>query len=129
MKAKAVDFVCYVVTDMEKSLVFYRDMLGLQLDAIHQGTWAEFSLGPVVLALCETSRWEKLCGGGGVEGGTGGGLALAVEDVSASVAELKSKGVAILNGPIEGLVCHIALITDPDGNRLWLHQRKDGTCG
>ncbi len=126
MKAKAVDFVCYVVTDMERSLVFYRDMLGLQLDAVYEGNWAEFSIGSLMLALCATSRGGKAPQPDYQGGGT---VALAVEDVPASVAELKSKGVTILNGPWEGPVCHLAVIADPDGNRLWLHQRKDGTCG
>ena len=29
----------------------------------------------------------------------------------------------------ESPICHLACIEDPDGNHVWLHQRKDGTFG
>jgi hypothetical protein len=33
----------------------------------------------------------------------------------------------VLAEPEESSVCHLAAISDPDGNRLYLHQRQDGT--
>ena len=52
-----------------------------------------------------------------------------MEDVSAAVEELRARGVTIEGGPFEAGVCSSALIRDPDGNLLILHQRKDGTAG
>lgn len=125
MKVRAVDFVSYGVSNMDKALAFYRDTLGLKLEMVYEGIWAEFSVGGVTLALVGPP-WGSPPQPGYQGGGT---VALAVEDVQASLAELKAKGVAVLDGPHDSPVCHMALIADPDGNRLWLHQRKDGTCG
>jgi predicted enzyme related to lactoylglutathione lyase len=49
--------------------------------------------------------------------------------VRAAVAELRGKGVAVLSEPYETGICFLATIADPDGNRLILHQRKDGSAG
>ena len=43
--------------------------------------------------------------------------------------ELRGKNVPVLMGPIVTPVCHMALITDPAGNSVYLHDRKDGTAG
>jgi predicted enzyme related to lactoylglutathione lyase len=120
-----VDFVSYGVSDMEKALAFYRDILGLTLEMVYEGIWAEFSVGAMTLALVGPP-WGAPPQPGYQGGGT---AALAVEDVGASLEELKAKGVAVLDGPHDTPVCHMAMIADPDGNRIWLHQRKDGTCG
>ena len=41
----------------------------------------------------------------------------------------RASRVTIEAGPQESGVCYSALIRDPDGNLLILHQRKDGTAG
>ena len=125
MNARAVDFVCYNVSDMKMALGFYRDALGLSLESMHEEIWAEFSVGAVSLALCGPP-WATPPQPGYQGGAT---VALAVEDVRASVAELRAKGVSILEDTMDTPVCLMAIVADPDGNRLWLHQRKDGTCG
>jgi len=125
MEVRAVDFVVYDVSDMEKAITFYRDTLGLTLDFYLEGNWAEFSIENVTLALCGPK-------GGGTppqRGYQGGAMvALAVRDMNAAVEELRSKGVHV-EDPFDGSVCYVARMEDPDGNRLWLHQRKDGTAG
>lgn len=125
MKAKAVDFVCYNVADMGKALGFYRDALGLTLAHTYEGIWAEFEVGGVTLALCGPP-WGTPPQPG-YQGGAS--VALAVDDVRASVDELRGKGVTIVQEAEESPVCLMATVADPDGNRLFLHQRKDGTCG
>jgi predicted enzyme related to lactoylglutathione lyase len=35
----------------------------------------------------------------------------------------------VLMDPVETRVCWMSFIADPDGNRICLHQRKDGTAG
>jgi predicted enzyme related to lactoylglutathione lyase len=44
------------------------------------------------------------------------------------VEALRGQGVRVLAESEESSVCHMATISDPDGNRLYLHQRKDGTA-
>lgn len=122
MKAKAIDFAVYEVADLQRAISFYRDVLGLRLDfLLEEWGWAEFAVGAATLALNRPERGTPRAGGAAV--------ALAVDDVAASAEELRSRGVAILREPFETGVCYMAMIADPDGNPLWLHQRKDGTCG
>jgi predicted enzyme related to lactoylglutathione lyase len=66
-------------------------------------------------------QWDKHPGVGAV--------ALAVDDVRAAVAELRGKGVRIVVEPVETADCWLAIVADPDGNLVYVHQRKDGTAG
>jgi predicted enzyme related to lactoylglutathione lyase len=124
MKVKGIDFVVYNVSNMQQAIAFYRDTLNLPLEYEYEGNWAEFSIGPMTLALCGP-EWSQPPQRGYQGGAT---VALAVEDINAAAEELRSKGIAV-ETPNETPVCYIAWFEDPDGNRLILHQRKDGTFG
>ncbi len=50
-------------------------------------------------------------------------VALQVDDVAATRAELESKGIEFQRDTIDSGVCHMAFLTDPDGNTLILHHR------
>ena len=54
---------------------------------------------------------------------------MAVEDIRAAYAELKSKGARVLNEPVDYSVCSAMEVVDPDGNTVILHHRADGTVG
>ena len=56
-------------------------------------------------------------------------VALAVEDGKAAVEELAQAGIYPHSPLGESAVCFWAIIEDPDGNRVIIHQRKDGTVG
>jgi predicted enzyme related to lactoylglutathione lyase len=120
MRVRAVDFVVVNVSDVDRALAFYRETLGMTFplteDSAH---WKELDTPPVALAL-------RLDAG---NPGVNAAVALAVDDLSAAVEELRAKGVPILLEPYETDVCYTAMIGDPDGNLLLLHQRKDGTAG
>ena len=128
MTPKAIDFVVCDVSDLKRSVAFYRDTLGLKLDFMkEEWDWAEFDVGPVALALDANPFEGKVRDSTPKPGGAV--VALAVEDVQAAVEALRGKGVTILREPFETGVCFMAKIADPDGNRIWLHRRKDGTWG
>lgn len=123
MKIRGVDFVLYNVSDYAKSVSFYKDVLGLKLIDEYGGFWAEFEAGMATIAISTHGPIpEKNYKGGAT-------IALAVENVKSALEELKSKGVNALWGPKETGVCFMAAIADPDGNRIMLHERKDGTAG
>jgi hypothetical protein len=42
------------------------------------------------------------------------------------VVTLQSNEVPFEMGPLETPVCHMAVIRDPDGNKLCIHKRKPG---
>jgi lactoylglutathione lyase len=124
MQTRAADFVGYTVTDLERSVTFYRDVLGLKPGAAGDG-WAEFDLGNVTLSIFVSSDDEPQS-----PSSRGAAVALAVPDVPAAVEELRGKGVPIMMDTADiPSVCQTAAIADPDGNRLYLHHRHDGTAG
>ena len=124
MKIRGTDFVLYEVTDLDRSVEFYRDTLGLKL------TWrsdevggAEFDLVQTTLSLYAPQKTE---GRAPMPSGT---LFIAVESVQNAVAALLARGVTVIFGPMDTPVCEMACFLDPDGNRIGLHHRKDGTVG
>ena len=58
----------------------------------------------------------------------GPAIAFEVENFETAVAELKAAGVPFDMEPLETPVCYMAVVTDPDGNSLFIHQRKSGHC-
>ena len=56
-------------------------------------------------------------------------MAVSVADAKAAMEELRAKGVQVLQDVQESGTCFMGLISDPDGNGIWIHQRKDGTAG
>jgi predicted enzyme related to lactoylglutathione lyase len=51
-----------------------------------------------------------------------GAVALAVGDLDAALVELRTKGVEAEVGKRDSTGCYFAVVVDPDGNRVWLHQ-------
>ncbi len=102
---------------MAVAQAFYRDTLGLTPLSESDG-WSEYDLGNVTLSIVKSDDMPP-----------GGAVALAVEDVEATLNELKAAGVTVIKGPDESPVCHFASVLDPDGNSLWIHHRKDGPAG
>jgi predicted enzyme related to lactoylglutathione lyase len=120
MKVRAIDFVAVNVSDVERAKQFYRDTLGMDFPLVEFGPhWQEIDAPPVALALRRDPQTP----------GVNAAIALAVEDIHAAVEELRAKGVDVISEPRESDVCYAALIHDPDGNLLIIHQRKDGTAG
>ncbi len=121
MEAGGIDYVLFVVSDMHNAIQFYRDVLGLSFERlILEDTWAEFDLNPGSLVLNGP-------GEGFTDGVPGYGcVALAANSVEAAVDDLERKGGSVW-WPLEGTpVCRLAIVKDPDGNRVILHRSKDG---
>jgi catechol 2,3-dioxygenase-like lactoylglutathione lyase family enzyme len=125
MEVRAADFIGYTVTDLDRSSTFYRDVLGLKPTSSGDG-WAEFDLNNVTLSIFVSS--EAGAAGNGVNPG-GGAVAIAVPDVPAAVEELRGKGVPVVFDTMDFPSCQTAMVADPDGNRIYLHHRSDGTAG
>ena len=110
----------YGVSDVDRALGFYRDLLGLAVADRPSAWWAELTAGEDALVVTVPP--------GGFKGPIGF-AAVAVPDVRAAVEQLRPVGVPILVEPWESGVCWNAMIADPDGNIVRLHERKDGTAG
>jgi predicted enzyme related to lactoylglutathione lyase len=124
MKIRGIDFIFYNVTDMKRSVAFYRDILGLKVYGEVGDMWTEFDVGNNTLVI-------GVYGATPVKDGEKGpvSVGLSVDNVEKALEYLKGKGVKI-NMPLQDFPpCHMASISDPDGNEIMLHNRKDGTVG
>ena len=84
-----VDYVMVNVSDMSRSVAFYRDTLGLRLKFESPG-WSEFVTGETTLALHPASEKNPA---GKVE------LGFTVADVEAFYREMSGKGVLFTMPP------------------------------
>ena len=121
IKVRAVDFIVCTTDNMTRAKKFYSQLFGLKRGHEYASFWAEFATKPVTLALCAPDKRSKWRGKTAI--------AFAVDDVYKAVEQLRRRGVKILLPATTTSVCHMAFIADPDGNRICLHQRKDGTAG
>ena len=115
-----VDFVSVPTTDLDRAVEFYGDTLGLRRSMYRpERNFAEFETGTVTLSLLNPERM-----GIGDFRPNANHVALHVEDVAASKAELESRGVTFARPDVfDTGVCHMAFFEDPDGNALMLHHR------
>ncbi|MBU2592639.1 VOC family protein [Patescibacteria group bacterium] len=114
---------CLLVNDFEKSLAFYRDVLGLTINS-QDGKFADFKLKGTSLAIFEKEAAiamfpkEHMGSGGGVI------LAFQVDNVNKICGELKAKGVEAFEGPkTTDWGQTVAYFKDPDGN-IWEISKK-----
>jgi lactoylglutathione lyase len=110
-----VDYVIRYVRDLEQSLRFYRDVLGLRLKLTGDG-YAEFQTDNVKLGLYERGRLPELLGRSPEAGGPEGEIVFVVEDVDAWKDRLLAAGITVLTGPTDRPWGHRTLhLSDPDG--------------
>jgi catechol 2,3-dioxygenase-like lactoylglutathione lyase family enzyme len=111
------DFIAVPVTDMERSITFYRDTLGLPQTG--DGGFPEFKLGDN--GFLYLLRLESIAGA--FRAPHDAGFALRVANVEEARKELEAKGVEFRGDVLDTGVCHMAFFADPDGNQLVLHRR------
>lgn len=113
-------FTGYPVTDMARAREFYEGVLGLKTGMVWEEAgraWIEYDLGGHTLAINNsTPQWKP--------SRDGPALALEVEDFDATVTALRERGVRFTVEPLEVPTCRLAVVLDPDGNSLAVHQRK-----
>lgn len=114
------------VGDLDRSIAFYTDLLGMQLLRRRDFPQGRFTLaflgyGPetehTVLEL--THNWDTAS----YELGTAyGHVAIGVDDVHATCAQIKAKGGKVVRepGPMQHGSTVLAFIEDPDGYRIEL---------
>jgi predicted enzyme related to lactoylglutathione lyase len=113
---KDVAFFAYSVRDVPAAIAFYRDVIGLTPSDTFSDHWAEFDAGSVTFGI----------GNGGPLGmkpGTSFGAMFEVDDINAERERLLQAGVEA-SEVHESPVCFSVFLTDPEGNKLGIHQRK-----
>jgi predicted enzyme related to lactoylglutathione lyase len=114
---KEVAFVAYSVKDVPRAVAFYRDVIGLKPgEASFGDQWAEFDVGPTTFGV---GNGESI----GIVPGSQFSAAFEVDDIASmrqSLIDQKVECSEVMESP----VCRTCFVTDPDGNRFALHQRK-----
>jgi predicted enzyme related to lactoylglutathione lyase len=126
MKVNNIAFVGIPVTDLRGARKFYEEVLGLAVsDEMMSGKWIEYTVGDNTLAIANVGeQWKPS------EQGTG--AALEVENFDEAIKQLRNHGVPFAAEPFETPCCHMAVVQDPDGNKLIIHklkpENKKGIC-
>ena len=114
---KEVAFVAVAVSDKERARKFYQETLELkpartQMD----GAWVEYDLGPTTIGVGCHPAWKP-----SRDGTT---IAFEVEDIDAAIKSLKQAKARFAAEGIESPVCWMAVVQDPDGNKIIIHKLK-----
>jgi Predicted enzyme related to lactoylglutathione lyase len=119
---KEMAFVGYAVNDIAETCRFYTEILGLPEGTVfeHEGEvgWVEFTTpdGQTIAITKASEQWQPNANGGGV--------CLEVEDLDVAVATVEKAGVKLVMPIQDYPICRLALIFDPSGNTIALHQKK-----
>jgi catechol 2,3-dioxygenase-like lactoylglutathione lyase family enzyme len=117
LAVERTDFISVPVTDIDRSVAWYRDTLGLE--QVGKLQFPEFQLGEnVSMYLLDM---ESI--GQEFRGPHSAHIALRVPDVAETRRELEERGIEFHGDILDTGVCHMAFFSDPDGNALMLHRR------
>ncbi len=118
MKIKNIAFVGIPVTDMKRAREFYEDVLGLKIaDQMMGGQWIEYVVGDDTLAIANVGeQWTS--------SDEGTAAAFEVENFDEAIKLLKDRQVPFAAERFETPCCHMAVVQDPDGNKLIIHKLK-----
>jgi predicted enzyme related to lactoylglutathione lyase len=120
MKVVEIAFTCYPVTDLKRARQFYEGTLGLKEARVFGDEtkgMVEYDIGPGTLAIgAGAPQWQPSAGGGCA--------ALEVDDFDGMVSRLRANKCKFIIEPMETPGCHMACLSDPDGNSLIIHKRK-----
>lgn len=113
---KSLAFIAYSVADVPRAVAFYRDVVGLSPGEMSSEHWVEFDVGGTTFGVGNGSSI-------GIAPGSQQSAAFEVDDIAQERERLSAAGVTV--GEIwDSPVCFGCFVTDPDGNRFALHQRK-----
>jgi lactoylglutathione lyase len=112
-----VKYATIIVQDMAASVEFYTEVMGFEIDSEHQPVPGVVitllkSQGEAMVELIQSPNYEVGLYSVGME----------VEDLQATVKELKAKGAQITMEPVPTTVGSLAFCQDPNGARIALIQ-------
>ena len=118
MLFKRLGAIILLVSDIERSTIFYKDTLGLPIKT-NSSEWVEFFTKDTTLALHPVKKESK------VRPGAGGVLVgFMINDLESTVGVLKEKGVKFFKQLRNESFGKHAIIEDPDGYLISIAEIK-----
>jgi len=108
--------VTIYVSDMDRAVRFYSEVLGFRLTERHGNHWASLDGGPGLTIGLHPATAE-------VPAGRQGSIALGLyleRPIREAVSQLTSRGVQFAGPVIDDKALSLAFFADPDGNPLYL---------
>ena len=118
MNIKKVGNVILAVRDLDKSIQFYNEVIGLPIKD-QRKTWVDLGTSGALLSLHPASSTAEHVGGS-IDNGISVGF--LVGDIKSSLEELRSKGVTIHRDIVEKEERKNAVILDPDNYMISLFE-------
>ena len=118
MAFRKIGAVILLVSNMEKSVKFYSDILELPIKT-RSKDWTEFFNNDTVLALHPARKRSKLNPGSGILVG------FEVSDLGLTMKKLKERKVKFFKKPKEEPFGKHAIVQDPDGHLISIAQLKE----
>lgn len=114
---KGFSFIAYSVKDVPRAKAFYRDLVGLKPSDVFSDQWAEFDVGDSTFGVGDGTSM-------GITPGSAFSAVFEVDDLDAARERLTKAGVKVTDID-DGQICRHFFVTDPEGNRFGIHQRKE----
>ena len=120
MGVRSIAYTAYPAEDVQKLLVFYRDVLGLRVDRAHpdedNAQFVEFDAGGGHWFSVVPDRFA------GRPAGSGSGVVFEVDDIDAVLEGVRKQAKSADEKVTDHPTCRIASFEDPEGNKVGLHQ-------
>jgi glyoxylase I family protein len=118
--------VRYLVRDVPRSVAFYREHLGFEVEQEMLPAFAQVRLGDLSLWLAGpvSSAARPMPDGRQPAAGGWNRFVIEVDDLAATVAALGAAGVAFRNDIVSGPGGKQILVDDPDGNPIELFEAR-----
>lgn len=116
IQTSGIDFIMYLVKDMERARHFYESAFELPRGAFDSAYYVEYELpdgNAFALAQDPSGEWTQC-----------GGALFGVPELEPALRRVQELGATLARPLIEGNICRSAWCTDPEGNPFGLHQRK-----
>lgn len=115
-----INYVTLVVLDMNRSVTFYRDILGIPVK-MQTPQWTEMGTEGTILALTPETNEQKIDPMNNLSGIS---IGYQVKDLDKTYADLKKKGATFQMPPTDFGYGFSATMEDPNGYRITLTQSK-----
>lgn len=115
-----IAFVATPVTNIHRARAFYEGVLGLKPSHIScEERWIEYGIGSGTFAITNIAPEEWSPSNQGTT------VAFEVADLDDVISLIKAaNGTTVIKDVIDTPVCRMAIVCDPDGNKITIHKRK-----